>query len=89
MCPRSSIEAQCSDFLRQTPVTHKFLFSLIFTIYRGFCDKNPQLHYLEPSNKPCLFSLSVMNDPPELAFGFSYKKIIYAFLIFHNVQNLE
>ena len=35
------------------------------------------------------FSLSVMNHPPELAFGFSYKKIVCAFLIFHNVQNLE
>lgn len=34
--------------------------------------KNPQTHYSKPSNRSCLSSLSMINDPYELAFGFSY-----------------
>ena len=34
--------------------------------------KNLQSHYSEPSNRSCLSSLLMINDPHELAFGFSY-----------------
>lgn len=72
-CLGSGPWAQHSDLVTKTPVIPMLLFWLIFTIYPGFRDKkNLQSHYSEPSNRPCLSSLSMINDPHEFAFGFSY-----------------
>lgn len=64
------------------------LFWLVFTVYPGFCDKNLQSHYSEPSNRSRLSSLSMINDPHEFPFGFIYV-FIYLVLHIYNAHSLE